>query len=350
MPGITLKNVTKKWGETTAVNSVSLAVNDGEFIAFLGPSGCGKTTTMRMIAGLEDITKGEIYIGDRLINEIDPRKRDVSMVFQNYSLFPHMSVRNNLAYPLRIKKVPKSERETLIRDISSMVELSELLDRKPAELSGGQRQRVALGRALIRRPQIFLLDEPLSNMDAILRQSMRSELKNLHHKLQVTTIYVTHDQVEAMTLATRIAVMKDGNLLQFDEPHQIFENPANSFVAGFVGSPAMNLVPGHVSENQFISDMIRFPLIADFQGPITLGIRPGDLKLCDEAPALGSGLIYSSEMTGENTIVNVSADKQQIAIKEHKYFKGQIDDRIYFRFNRDQCFFFAADDGHRLYI
>ena len=213
MYSVDLINLTKKWGNVTAVNDVNLHIEEGEFVVLLGPSGCGKTTTMRLVAGLEEITAGEIKIGDQVVNEIDPRKRDVSMVFQNYSLFPHMSVRNNIAYPLKMKKIPSTEQEKKISDVSKLVELQDLLERKPAELSGGQRQRVALARAIVRQPRVFLMDEPLSNLDAILRVTMRSELKNLHHRLGVTTIYVTHDQVEAMTLASRIAVMNDGKLL-----------------------------------------------------------------------------------------------------------------------------------------
>ena len=234
MYSVDLINLTKKWGNVTAVNDVNLHIEEGEFVVLLGPSGCGKTTTMRLVAGLEEITSGEIKIGDQVVNEIDPRKRDVSMVFQNYSLFPHMSVRNNIAYPLKMKKIPSSEQEKMISEVSKLVELQNLLERKPAELSGGQRQRVALARAIVRQPRVFLMDEPLSNLDAILRVTMRSELKNLHHRLGVTTIYVTHDQVEAMTLASRIAVMSDGKLLQYDTPQMIFDEPSTKFVAGFI--------------------------------------------------------------------------------------------------------------------
>ena len=256
MYSVDLINLTKKWGNVTAVNDVNLHIEEGEFVVLLGPSGCGKTTTMRLVAGLEEITAGEIKIGDQIVNEIDPRKRDVSMVFQNYSLFPHMSVRNNIAYPLKMKKIPSTEQEKKISDVSKLVELQDLLERKPAELSGGQRQRVALARAIVRQPRVFLMDEPLSNLDAILRVTMRSELKNLHHRLGVTTIYVTHDQVEAMTLASRIAVMNDGKLLQYDTPQIIFDEPSTKFVAGFIGSPAMNLINGEVVNGKFISDTI----------------------------------------------------------------------------------------------
>jgi len=348
MPNLTLKNVSKKWKEITAVNNVSLNINDGEFIVLLGPSGCGKTTTMRLIAGLEEITEGEIYIGDEMVNEIDPRKRDVAMVFQNYSLFPHMSVRKNLAYPLKIKRFPKEEQKKLIQDVADLVELGELLDRKPAELSGGQRQRVALGRALIRKPKVFLMDEPLSNLDAILRLSMRSELKNLHHKLPVTTIYVTHDQVEAMTLADRIAVMNQGDLLQFDDPHIIYGQPKNSFVAGFIGNPAMNLIDGTIENNEFKSHSLKFKIGTENRDEVTMGIRPQNIKICSAADSFGSGRIFSSELTGEDTIITIESGDKQIIIKEDPAFTGEIDEMVHFNFDLANCHFFESESGNRI--
>jgi multiple sugar transport system ATP-binding protein len=350
MPSLTLKNVTKKWKDFVAVNSVSLNIEDGEFIVLLGPSGCGKTTTMRLIAGLEEITDGEIYIGDELVNDIDPRKRDVSMVFQNYSLFPHMSIRNNLAYPLKIKKIPRETQTKLIHEVAELVELSELLDRKPAELSGGQRQRVALGRALIRKPRLFLMDEPLSNLDAILRLSMRSELKNLHYKLKVTTIYVTHDQVEAMTLADRIAVMNKGDLLQFDKPNNIYDQPSNSFVAGFIGNPAMNLVDGAIQDGEFKSAFFNFRCTIPYHGKITLGIRPQNIKICSDQDAFGSGRIFSSEMTGEYSLINLKAADKQLCIKEDRNYIGKIDELIHFNFEQSDCYFFDSETGDRLHL
>ena len=349
MPGIILKKISKKWGDVSAVSNVSLEIEDGEFIVLLGPSGCGKTTTMRLISGLEEITDGEIYIGDKLVNEVDPRKRDVSMVFQNYSLFPHMSVRDNLAYPLKVKKINKTEHGPMIDNISGLVELSQLLDRKPSELSGGQRQRVALGRALIRQPQIFLMDEPLSNLDAILRQTMRAELKNLHHKLRVTTVYVTHDQVEAMTLADRIAVMNQGELLQFDSPNNIYDNPQNSFVAGFIGTPPMNLVEGEIKENKFISDIIECKNDISHQGSVIMGVRPYDIEFCDESESLGKAKIYSTEMNGEYTIVKLKSEKNQLSVKEDRYFNEKIDTLKFIKFQQDNCFYFKSDNGERIY-
>ena len=333
MYSVNLNNVTKKWGDVTAVDQVNLHINEGEFVVLLGPSGCGKTTTMRLVAGLEDITDGEIKIGDEIVNDVDPRKRDVSMVFQNYSLFPHMTVRNNIAYPLKMKKIPTVEHDKLINDVSTLVELQDLLHRKPAELSGGQRQRVALARAIVRQPRVFLMDEPLSNLDAILRVTTRAELKNLHHRLGVTTIYVTHDQVEAMTLANRIAVMNHGKLLQFDEPQVIFDDPSSKFVAGFIGSPAMNMMEGKISgisdksleielEGQHKVKVLCNPNENVRTGaPVHFGVRPehldpegnGDAKIPAKVFAVerlgGETYLYVNTREGREFTVHAPGDK-----------------------------------------
>ena len=227
---------------TRALEDVSITINDGEFVVLVGPSGCGKTTLLRMVAGLEDITEGEIAIGDKTVNEVAPKDRDIAMVFQNYALYPHMSVFDNMAFSLKLRKLPKNEIEKKVKDAAKTLEISELLDRKPKALSGGQRQRVAMGRAIVRNPQAFLMDEPLSNLDAKLRVQMRAELGQLHTQLQTTTLYVTHDQVEAMTMGDRVAVIRKGELQQIDTPREIYSNPKNIFVAGFIGSPSMNFV------------------------------------------------------------------------------------------------------------
>ena len=227
---------------TRALEDVSITINDGEFVVLVGPSGCGKTTLLRMVAGLEDITEGEIAIGDKTVNEVAPKDRDIAMVFQNYALYPHMSVFDNMAFSLKLRKLPKNEIEKKVKDAAKTLEISELLDRKPKALSGGQRQRVAMGRAIVRNPQAFLMDEPLSNLDAKLRVQMRAELGQLHTQLQTTTLYVTHDQVEAMTMGDRVAVIRKGELQQIDTPREIYSNPRNIFVAGFIGSPSMNFV------------------------------------------------------------------------------------------------------------
>jgi multiple sugar transport system ATP-binding protein len=242
MAQIRLKNVSKRWTNFVGVDNFNLDIADQEFLVLLGPSGCGKTTTMRMIAGLEDVTEGEIWIGDRLVNKLEPKDRDISMVFQSYGLYPNMTVYENIRFPLRVRKVPQEQHhERVMKAASKMVELDEFLQRRPAALSGGQRQRVALARAIVREPNAFLMDEPLSNLDAKLRVSTRAQIKNLHHTLKRTTIYVTHDQIEAMTLADRVVVMNRGVVQQVGTPMEIYDRPANTFVAGFIGSPAMNL-------------------------------------------------------------------------------------------------------------
>ncbi|MBO8126862.1 MAG: sn-glycerol-3-phosphate ABC transporter ATP-binding protein UgpC [Firmicutes bacterium] len=243
MARVLLKDVCKNFGNFQAVKNVNLEIRDKEFLVLVGPSGCGKSTTLRMIAGLEEISSGEIYIGDRLVNDVPPKDRDIAMVFQNYALYPHMNVYQNMSFALRLRKLPKDEIDRRVKEAAEMLGISQLLKRKPKELSGGQRQRVALGRAIVREPQAFLLDEPLSNLDAKLRVQMRSEISKLHQRLGATIIYVTHDQVEAMTMGDRIVVMKDGVIHQVGAPLEIYEHPVNIFVAGFIGSPAMNFIP-----------------------------------------------------------------------------------------------------------
>src|SRR6478736_1172248 len=246
MAQVVLKDLVKAYGEVMAVNNVSLTVEDGEFVALVGPSGCGKTTTLNLVAGLIEITDGDIFIGDRLVNDLDPKDRDIAMVFQNYALYPNKSVFKNLAFPLQMRKMPKSQIDEKVRQTAKVLDIEHLLERRPKELSGGQQQRVALGRALVRDPRVFLMDEPLSNLDAKLRVQMRSELKRFHQDLKATVIYVTHDQMEAVTMADKMAVMNGGVLQQYDRPDVVFETPVNTFVAGFVGSPAMNLIKAHV--------------------------------------------------------------------------------------------------------
>jgi multiple sugar transport system ATP-binding protein len=257
MAEVTVKNFIKRYGDVVAVSDLSLEIKDKEFVVLCGPSGCGKSTTLRMIAGLEDITSGELYIGDKLVNAVEPKDRDIAMVFQNYALYPHMTVYQNMAFGLKLKKMPAKEIQQRVEAAAKVVGLEPYLKRKPSTLSGGQRQRVALGRAIVRNPRVFLFDEPLSNLDAKLRVQMRIEISRLQRKLGVTTIYVTHDQTEAMTMADRIAVMKDGLLQQFDTPINMYNHPVNVFVAGFIGSPAMNLIHGQVNDNLEFSDANR---------------------------------------------------------------------------------------------
>jgi multiple sugar transport system ATP-binding protein len=276
--GVRVEHVTKVFeGGVTAVDDVSLEIADGEFMVLVGPSGCGKTTLLRMIAGLEMVSSGRIILGDDDVTERSPRERDMAMVFQNYALYPHMTVGENLGFALKLRKVPKSERAQRVHDVAAKLALEELLDRKPGELSGGQRQRVAMGRAMVREPKAFLMDEPLSNLDAKLRVSMRGELARLHDRLRVTTIYVTHDQIEAMTLGQRVAVLRDGVLQQVDSPQTLFRRPANLFVAAFIGSPSMNLVEADVADGFVRFAGLELPLAHDIPpGRLIAGIRPTD--------------------------------------------------------------------------
>jgi multiple sugar transport system ATP-binding protein len=242
MSTVTFDHVTKKYGDVLAVNDLNLAINDGEFMVLVGPSGCGKTTSLRMIAGLEEISAGDLKIGDRIVNDVPPKDRDIAMVFQSYALYPHMTVRDNMAFGLKLRKLPKADIQKRVNEAAGILSLEKLLDRKPKELSGGQRQRVALGRAIVREPSVFLMDEPLSNLDAKLRVQTRAEIARLHQRMGTTFVYVTHDQVEAMTMGTRIAVMSDGLLQQVGTPQVLYDQPANRFVAGFIGSPSMNFL------------------------------------------------------------------------------------------------------------
>ena len=290
MAQVSLVNVTKVYpGGVVAVKDVNLGIENKEFVVLLGPSGCGKSTTLRMIAGLEKVTKGKIYIGDKLVNDIPPKDRNVAMVFQNYALYPHMTVYENMAFGLKLRKIPKDEIKKRVLEAASILGIKHLLDRKPKELSGGERQRVAVGRAIVRKPLVFLFDEPLSNLDAKMRVQMRTELHKLHLRLQTTMIYVTHDQIEAMTLGNRIAVMKDGQIQQFAEPLAVYENPANKFVAGFLGSPPMNFMEGRIIKIErkyyFDEGSIRLKIsedkyekISSYEGKeVIFGIRPENI-------------------------------------------------------------------------
>ncbi|MBI4391551.1 MAG: sn-glycerol-3-phosphate ABC transporter ATP-binding protein UgpC, partial [candidate division NC10 bacterium] len=289
MATVVLENLTKRFDEVVAVQSVNLEIQDQEFVVLVGPSGCGKSTALRMIAGLEEITDGKIYIGGRLVNDVPPKDRDIAMVFQNYALYPHMSVYDNMAFGLKLRKFPREEITQRVRDAAEILGIQELLQRKPKALSGGQRQRVAVGRAIVRKPQVFLFDEPLSNLDAKLRVQMRVELKKLHQRLQATILYVTHDQVEAMTMGDRIVVMRDGRIHQVGPPLQVYEHPVNRFVAGFIGSPAMNFIPTTVQAADgrltLVADGFRVPVPAaqaaalqPYAGrKVIFGIRPEDV-------------------------------------------------------------------------
>jgi sn-glycerol 3-phosphate transport system ATP-binding protein len=288
MAGVSLRDVRKSYGDMEVIHGVSCEISDGEFVVVVGPSGCGKSTLLRMVAGLEEISRGEIAIGARVVNDIEPKDRDIAMVFQNYALYPHMSVFDNMAYGLKIRGVPRSEIEARVGKAADILQLKPLLQRKPRQLSGGQRQRVAMGRAIVRDPQVFLFDEPLSNLDAKLRVQMRVEIKRLQQDLGTTSIYVTHDQVEAMTLADRLIVMNAGVAEQIGAPIEVYERPQTVFVAGFIGSPAMNFLPGTSTEAGLSVDgaLLRADHKVAVGRPITVGVRPEHLHLDRSAPAL----------------------------------------------------------------
>ncbi len=348
MAQIRLKNVSKRWNNFIGVDNFNLDIADQEFLVLLGPSGCGKTTTMRMIAGLEEITEGEIWIGDRLVNKLEPKDRDISMVFQSYGLYPNMTVYENIRFPLKVRKVPQDQHDERVMKAARMVELEPFLDRRPAALSGGQRQRVALARAIVREPNAFLMDEPLSNLDAKLRVSTRAQIKNLHHALKTTTIYVTHDQIEAMTLADRVVVMNKGVVQQVGTPMEIYDRPANAFVASFIGSPAMNLVSGTISNGVFTSEGIRIQgLPRGVDGAVTLGFRAEDASLAEtegqiEAP------IYTVELLGEATMLSMRVAGELVSIKVGKDYRAEIGDRARIAIPASACHLFDQASGARI--
>lgn len=350
MARIELVDLGKRWGDFVGVDNFSLDISDEEFLVLLGPSGCGKTTTMRMIAGLETPSSGHILMDGQDMTEIDARDRDVAMVFQGYALYPNMSIYENIRFPLRMRGVPKAAQAALINEAAAMVEMENFLDRKPAALSGGQRQRAALARAVVRSPHVFLMDEPLSNLDAKLRQSMRIQIKQLQRKLKITTVYVTHDQIEAMTLADRIVIMNEGSCQQIGTPDEIYSDPANAFVASFIGSPPMNILEGSIENGTFTSEGVRIEQIPTaHQGAIKLGIRPEDCKVVrEDVSTHASGIVYGVEPTGDVTYLTVQTGDTALEIKEQRDYRSPLgsDERVAFDLNR--IYFFDASSGDRL--
>lgn len=346
MAAIELRKLTKSFGAYTALGGLDLTIGDGEFLVLLGPSGCGKSTTMRIVAGLEEPTSGEILIGGRRVNDMPARDRDLAMVFQNYALYPHMTVGENIGYPLKIRKLERTKREELVRDAAQKVDMLHLLTRRPAELSGGQRQRVALARAIVRKPQVFLMDEPLSNLDAKLRTVMRAELKNLQRDLNVTTIYVTHDQVEAMTLADRIVVLNKAVIQQIGTPAEIYARPANTFVAAFIGSPPMNLLSGQVKGGWFESEGGRFAL-GQVEGDTVLGVRPEHIRVAAQGSGHFAGHVFSSELLGDCTILTVKAGGALIAAKLAPEDGRAIGSPVELAFEAERMHVFDAKTGER---
>jgi multiple sugar transport system ATP-binding protein len=357
MAQVVLTGLNKKYDEVHAVRDVNLTIRDKEFLVLVGPSGCGKTTTLRMVAGLEEITSGEIAIGDRVVNDLPSKDRDIAMVFQNYALYPHMSVYDNMAFGLKMRKFPKPEIQTRVQDAAEILGIQELLNRKPRQLSGGQRQRVAVGRAIVRHPQVFLFDEPLSNLDAKLRVQMRVELKRLHQRLETTAIYVTHDQVEAMTLGSRVVVMKDGWVQQVGEPMEIYARPQNKFVAGFIGSPSMNFIPVTLTDGggalyaEAGGIRIKVPAastqsLMPYKGRgVTLGVRPEDLRVgasADSADYSCEAVVDVVEPLGAEILLNTNVAGQQIAARVEPTVKTRPHEKIRLTFIPDRIYFFDA--------
>ena len=348
MAEIQLRNLSKRWGSFIAVDRFNLTIADKEFLVLLGPSGCGKTTTMRMIAGLDAATEGEILIDGKVVNNLEPKDRDVAMVFQSYALYPNMSVYENIRFPLKIRGKKAAGHDARVRQAAAMVELDDFLHRKPAELSGGQRQRVALARAIVREPNVFLMDEPLSNLDAKLRVSTRAQIKNLSHELAVTTVYVTHDQIEAMTLADRVVVMKQGVVQQVGSPTDIYDTPANTFVASFIGSPAMNLIKGRVKGGSFMADHAIIPDLGLRDQPITLGFRAEDAVVATDGGGQINAPIYSFENLGDATMISVRIGGALVQVKADKAFRAEIDEQVSISIDSSNCHLFDNETGARL--
>ena len=347
MAEIQLNNLSKRWGSFVGVDDFNLTIADKEFLVLLGPSGCGKTTTMRMVAGLEEATDGEILIDGKRVNDLEPKDRDVAMVFQSYALYPHLSVYENIRFPLKMRKIDPKTHDEKVRRASAMVELDEFLHRKPSELSGGQRQRVALARAIVREPNVFLMDEPLSNLDAKLRVSTRAQIKNLSHELAVTTIYVTHDQIEAMTLADRVVIMKQGVVQQVGSPTDIYDMPANAFVASFIGNPAMNLIDGEISGGTFRAENTEVHGLNAPDGKVTLGFRAEDASVVESGGQINAP-IYTMELLGDSTMVSVRVSGALVSIKADKNFRSEIDDSVSINIDTDHCHLFDASTGARI--
>ncbi len=359
MASVTYDHITKEYGEVVAVKDLNLAIDDKEFIVLVGPSGCGKTTALRMLAGLEEITKGEVKIGDRIVNDVPPKDRDIAMVFQSYALYPHMTVYDNMAFGLKLRKTPKQEIKRRVQEAAEILGIQEMLSRKPRQLSGGQRQRVALGRAIVREPKVFLFDEPLSNLDAKLRIAMRSEITKLHQRLQTTFIYVTHDQIEAMTMASRIAVINKGILQQMDTPQSLYDRPDNMFVAGFMGSPAMNFFKGKIRKEDghllVEGGAFKVPLVDEKKAyqnfidkPVILGIRPEDVHNPAFVPigihsAPVEAKVDVTELMGNEINLYLLAGQDSIVARVDPRTDFHMGDKVQVAFNMDKAHLFDPE-------
>jgi multiple sugar transport system ATP-binding protein len=346
---VTFDKIAKSFGPVRVLEELSLDIDGGEFLVLLGASGSGKTTALRIRAGLETASSGRTIIGDRDVTEVLPKYRDVSMVFQSYALYPHKTVAENIGFPLKVRKVPKADQDKAIRDAAAQVQIDQLLERYPRQLSGGQRQRVALARAMVRRPSVFLMDEPLSNLDAKLRGHMRAELKHMQSTLGTTTIYVTHDQIEAMTLAHRVAILERGVLQQLDTPAKIYNDPANLFVAQFIGSPPMNVVHGALEGSDFMTRGGRVQVPVSAQTPkAILGVRPEDCTVVPVGQGNLGAEIYTVELIGDHSLVTVKAGQDMLTVKAPKDFAGNTGENIGITFAKDRLFVFDAATGARV--
>jgi len=348
MAAVEFRQIRKAFGKVKVIHGIDFGITDGEFVVLVGPSGCGKSTLLRMLAGLEEITGGEILIDDRVVNELESKDRDIAMVFQSYALYPHMTVRENMGFSLRLRKADAATTAERVENAARILNLDKLLDRYPRELSGGQRQRVAMGRAIVRKPKVFLFDEPLSNLDAKLRVAMRAEIKAMHQRLKTTTVYVTHDQIEAMTMADRIVVMHDGIVEQIGTPLDLFDHPGNLFVAQFIGSPSMNVMQGKIRHSGVDALGQTWPLRAGLgaQGQVVhYGIRPTDINLADTGiPAQ----VVVVEPTGAETELVVRVDSQELVVVIHGRTLAKPDDLVHLSIDPDKAHVFDTRDGQRL--
>jgi len=354
MAQVDIRNVRKSYGPLEVIHGVGITVRDGEFVVIVGPSGCGKSTLLRMVAGLEAITGGEIAIGERVVNDLEPKDRDIAMVFQNYALYPHMSVFENMAYGLKIRKFKRDDIDARVKRAADILELGKLLDRKPRQLSGGQRQRVAMGRAIVREPAVFLFDEPLSNLDAKLRVQMRLEIQKLHRRLKTTSLYVTHDQVEAMTLAERMIVMNAGRAEQIGTPMQVYEDPQTQFVAGFIGSPSMNFVPGRVEGNGTIvlehggSSRTNAAAGAESGRSVVVGIRPEHLERTTPEMAVITGQVEMVEMLGADMLIHIAHGPVTVLARLPHGPQPDVGSKMHFAAQPSRVFLFDPVSGERL--
>ena len=349
MATIKLENLVKTYGEVKVLHNVNGAIKDGELVVVVGPSGCGKSTLLRMVAGLETITSGNVSIGNRVVNELEPAERDIAMVFQNYALYPHMSVRQNMAYGLKIRKIDKGEIDRRVNEAAKILSIHEYLERKPRQLSGGQRQRVAMGRAIVRNPQVFLFDEPLSNLDAKLRVQMRLEIRKLQQRLKVTSIYVTHDQVEAMTLGDRLMVLNDGVVEQFGTPIELYDRPETIFVAGFIGSPSMNFIPATCQKDFII--LCNGTKVSKFKGDhkrVTLGIRPEHLQIDNKGNV--QVIVQMVEQLGANSLIHglLKETDVEIVVSIPGHVTAEVGSVMAFNIKKDSAHIFHTDTGKRI--